>query len=446
MAGTELDAGIVEWAAAEVGGRPRRIERAIARREAWLIDVERPDGSVVETFLRLAHAGDPANSSEALAKETRVVAALARSGVPVPAILGVLDRPHVVLFERVGGRSNLHDDTAERQAAVYRDHLAILGRLHTLDPAKLELDFAAPRDPVDCAMASVDALVPGIAGCEPAPFARFGVAWLRRHAPPRVERISLLHGDAGIANFLYAGDRITSVIDWEWAHLGDPMEDLGSLCVHASFSPSGDWPALLPHYEAACGIPLDLAKVRYYRVHNLARSVLALAPIRVRLEARDPVALNLCFAILCDRMLCESIADAMGIVLERPELPKRPVQTSLYDIVAENLTQDVLPHVEGEFARDRLEKATLLVRTLARQRDHQTFADAAELEALGEALGRRPTDLASGRAALDRLIESDDGRREEAVLRALASIAYRAEAIAEPVVSLFGRTALRPVA
>lgn len=446
MTGGGLDTRIVEWIRTAIGTKIERVERALARREAWLVDVARAEGGALELFLRFAHPGDPANSSAALAKETRVVRALAGTGIPVPVVHGVLPDPHAVLFERVPGRSDLHRMPSAQQDAVYRHHLEVLGRLHALDPADLDLGLEAPGSAVACAMAEVDALAAGVIGAIPRPLARFGVEWLRRHAPASVSRIALLHGDAGIANFLFEGDRITSLIDWEWAHLGDPMEDLGSLCVHASFSPSGDWPALLPHYEKSCGIPVDLEKVRYYRVHNLARSVLALAPIRERLDARDPVALNLCFAILCDRMLCEAIADAMGIELERPTVPEPPAATTLYDIAVDNLTNDVLPNVQGDFPRDRLSNAILLVRTLAREHALGAAAETAELDTLSELLGARPADLASGRAALDRLIARDDGGRDEQILRALATLAYRAEAIAAPVVSLFGQTHLRPVA
>lgn len=445
MSGDSLDARIVDWIGATFGTKIERIERALARREAWAVDVARAGRDDLELFLRLARDGDPANSVAALARETRVVRALAGTRIPVPAVHGVLADPHAVVFERVPGRSDLHTMPPAQQDAVYRDYLEILGRLHCLDPARLDLDFEPPQSAVECAMAEVDALASGVLS-PTRPLARFGVEWLRRNAPKTVSRVALVHGDAGIANFLFVGDRISSVIDWEWAHLGDPMEDLGSLCVHASFSPSGDWPALLPHYEASSGIPVQLDKVRYYRVHNLARSVLALAPIRERLDARDPVALNQCFAILCDRMLCESIADAMGIRLEPPAVPEPASATTLYDIVVDNLTSDVLPHVRGDFPRDRLQTATLLVRTLAREHALGAQAQAAELDTLAELLGRRPDDLVSGRAALDRLIAGDDGGRDEEILRALAAVAYRAEAIAAPVVSLFGQTRLRPVA
>ena len=442
-----LDARLVDWIAAAAGGKIARLERALARREAWLVDVERPGEPPLELFLRIAHAGDPANSRAALEKESRVVRALAGAGVPVPAVIAIEPQTHAVLFERVAGRTDLHATEPEQQDAVYRHYLEILAALHGLDPARLDLGgLAPPADALACAMAEVDALAAGIAGLGPQPLARFGALWLRRHAPARLERIALLHGDAGIANFLFAGTRVTAAIDWEWAHLGDPMEDLGSLCIHASFSPSGEWPALLPHYERASGIRVELEKVFYYRVHNLARSVLALAPICARIHPRDPAALNLCFALQCDRMLCEAIAEATGVELERPAVPEPPDATTLYDVVVENLRHDVAPQVEGAFASDRLRSAVLLVETLARRHELGAWwenEDLAELEAL---LGHRPADLRSGTAALDAAIARDDGRREAEFLRALARMAFRAESIAAPVVSLFPGVRLRPIA
>lgn len=181
-------------------------------------------------------------------------------------------------------------------------------------------------------------------------------------------------------------------------------------------------------------------------MHNFARSVLALASIRTGLHARDPVALNLCFALQFDRMRCEAIAEAMGVALERPALPELPAETTLYDVIVENLRGDLALVVEGGFASDRLRTSVLLVETLARRHSLGAWSEGEELDDLGALLGRRPRDLASGHVALDDAIACDDGRREAEILRALARMAYRAEAIAAPVVSLFPGARLRPVA
>ena len=49
----DLPEGTVEWIAEIGGGEITRLHRHVARREAWVVDVTRPDGSVLEGFLRL---------------------------------------------------------------------------------------------------------------------------------------------------------------------------------------------------------------------------------------------------------------------------------------------------------------------------------------------------------------------------------------------------------
>src|SRR4029078_9075954 len=63
---------------------------------------------------------------------------------------------------------------------------------------------------------------------EPQPIARAAIRWMRRNPPPPAQRISIVHGDYRTGNFLHDGQgRILAILDWEMAHLGDPLEDLG---------------------------------------------------------------------------------------------------------------------------------------------------------------------------------------------------------------------------
>jgi aminoglycoside phosphotransferase (APT) family kinase protein len=437
---------IVDWIAAAGGGEVRRVERAVARREAWLVDVDRPDGSTLEGFLRLALPDDPANSSAALDKETRVVQALAGTRIPVPRIHGVCEDPHLVLFERVPGRSDLHHTEPAQQDAVYRHYLEILGELHQLDADALDLPpMHRPETAYDVAMSEVEQLSRGADVLGPQPLAKFGAEWLRRNAPEHVARIALLHGDSGIANFMFVDDRITAAIDWEWAHFGDPMEDLGSAMIHASYSTSGEWPDLLRHYEKSSGIPVELDKIYYYRAHLMVRSVIALNYIRNRLNSRDPVAFNQCVSIIGDRLLCDAIAEAIGIEPERPDVPEVSTDPTWYDIVVENLRNDIAPNVTGDYPSDLVQTSALMVETLKRQHELGAWLESTELDELAGLLGSRPSDLASGRAALQELVLADDGSRDEDLVRALGRIAWRAEVVAAPVVSLFPNVNLRPV-
>ena len=60
----------------------------------------------------------------------------------------------------------------------------------------------------------------------PMPITRAVIRWLRRNPPPPPAKVGLVHGDCRAGNFLFSGAEITAVLDWEMAHIGDPVEDL----------------------------------------------------------------------------------------------------------------------------------------------------------------------------------------------------------------------------
>ncbi|MFA7554238.1 MAG: phosphotransferase family protein [Spongiibacteraceae bacterium] len=60
---------------------------------------------------------------------------------------------------------------------------------------------------------------------EPLPVMNYLFRWLKANIPTPV-RLSLVHGDLRPGNFLYQGDKITALLDWEMAHIGDPAEDI----------------------------------------------------------------------------------------------------------------------------------------------------------------------------------------------------------------------------
>ena len=62
---------------------------------------------------------------------------------------------------------------------------------------------------------------------QPEPIVMAAVRWLRRNPPPPAQRLSIIHGDYRNGNVLHDGaGRIIAVLDWEMAHIGDPLEDL----------------------------------------------------------------------------------------------------------------------------------------------------------------------------------------------------------------------------
>ena len=58
------------------------------------------------------------------------------------------------------------------------------------------------------------------------PILEAGIRSLYRNPPKESKKHSMVHGDYRSGNFLYLDDQITGILDWEMAHIGDPLEDL----------------------------------------------------------------------------------------------------------------------------------------------------------------------------------------------------------------------------
>lgn len=108
----------------------------------------------------------------------------------------------------------------------------------------------------------------------PQPVMRAAIRWLRANPPPPAQRISVVHGDYRVGNFLFREDgSIHGIVDWEMAHLGDPIEDLAW-----SFNESWQWAkdgrpggivdkaTATAHWERASGLKADPAALYWWEV------------------------------------------------------------------------------------------------------------------------------------------------------------------------------------
>jgi aminoglycoside phosphotransferase (APT) family kinase protein len=422
------------------GGQITRLERHVARREAWAVDVSRPDGSVTEGFLRLEREPLP-DDPWSLAKETRIVAALADTAVPVPAVLGRLERPSATLFERARGRADLPAVEPAQQRAVMEDFIRIVAELHRLDIGRLGLDdLPYPTTPSECALGEVELILDrwkDFLARYRDPLITLGVSWLRRNVPDTVARVSLVQGDTGPVNFMFDGDRVSAVIDWEWGHLGDPMEDLGNICVRDFWNPSGGLDGLFRQYEALSGIPYDPDAVRYYRVQQNVRGMIPIHAVTVHAHPREPVAWFLAYRYVGDRATCEALAAAEGITVDPPELPSESTDADvLVDAARWALEHDIGPDVSQAFATSRLRDVDILLQCIDRRRRYGADLAAAELDDLQQLLGSRPSTVAAGLADLDDRIAAGSVDDNETV-RYLTRRALRDEWLWAPAVTLY---------
>ncbi len=120
---------------------------------------------------------------------------------------------------------------------------------------------------------------------EDVPLMRLAMGWLRRNIP-ECDRLSLVHGDFRVGNFLFTEPdyRVSAWLDWEYAHISDRHEDLawtiktvfGQLAEDGTtFLVGGLTPReqFLAEYEAASGLPVDPVRLRYWDILDSFKSI-----------------------------------------------------------------------------------------------------------------------------------------------------------------------------
>jgi len=178
----------------------------------------------------------------------------------------------------------------------------------------------------------------------------------------------------------------------------------------------------------------------------MARSVLGLVRVTSPHDPRGPVAMNLAYRAICERALCEAIAQAMGLALEPVALPDAPESDAhgLPALVAKQLADELAPALPSAYLKHRAESAAALVECIERERRYGAAIAAREREELSELLGKRAETVRAGRVELEARIRAGTAPEVE-TLRTLARHAMRAEALYAPVVAPFAGRKFSPL-
>lgn len=249
-----------------------------ASHETWAF---RLAGSGTPLILRRAPAADrPGKPPAGVETEARVIARARAAGVPVPHILLVLEpqdgagRGYVM--ERVEGETLPARIFRDPAYAPGREGFAaqagrILAALHRTSHEGLPLEALTPEK------ALRDLADRHREFGQPRPVFSLALRWLADRIPAaRAPR--LVHGDFRMGNLMLGPEGVRAVLDWELCHIGDPLADLGWLCMASwrfgavpPVGGMGDRETLWAAYEAAGGEPVDPAAARWWEVHGALR-------------------------------------------------------------------------------------------------------------------------------------------------------------------------------
>jgi len=254
-----------------------------ASQETWSFDIVHPDGKV-GAILRRAPQGYGAAPTRAagLDAEARLMQLAHEAGVPSPRVMHVLEPEDGLgagfIMARIEGetiaRKILRDDTFANARPLLAHQLGkVAAGIHALPRSELPKlrEMSAAKE-----IAEIGREYRGFNW--PRPVFELALRWLSDHDPGPSDEVTLVHGDFRHGNLIIGPDGVRAVLDWELAHLGDPMEDLGWICVNSWRFGEIDKPVggfgsredLFAGYEAA-GRKADPARVKFWEVMGTLR-------------------------------------------------------------------------------------------------------------------------------------------------------------------------------
>ena len=215
-----------------------------------------------------------------LRAEAHLMRAARAAGVPEPEVYWIFDGKdglgegflmQWLEGETLGKRIVRSEHLARARQGLAFECGEILARIHSID-----VDSSGLRD-------FLHAITPEVfleqtyaryrAFDSPQPMIDYTHRWLRQRLPETPE-LRLVHNDFRNGNLMVAPDGVVAVLDWELAHIGDPMRDLGWICTNSwRFGRSelpvggfGTYEELFRGYESVSNQPVDRDRVKFWEV------------------------------------------------------------------------------------------------------------------------------------------------------------------------------------
>ncbi|MBS0377166.1 MAG: phosphotransferase family protein [Proteobacteria bacterium] len=261
-------------------GSVERVERIPGgySKDTWRVRLSRGINGHRDLILRRDLPFGPGENT--VVEEFELLERLADAGLLVPRPLwcepdaSFVGRPFL-LFPQYPGNAVFGEwnAPAEVKRAVCFEVARLMAKLHGLDPQQLGLPgLVTNRSPVETVQAYVRSWRDKWQRRRSHPSLVLMTAfdWLERNAPAGLPRVSLVHGDVTFRNTLIHEGHLTALLDWEFWHLGDPMEDLSYFRLVAE--PHVAWSEIMQAYQEAGGEVYDPARAAFYEVWRSVRN------------------------------------------------------------------------------------------------------------------------------------------------------------------------------
>lgn len=250
-----------------------------ASQETYRIVIHSSSGARTLCMRRAAGGGYDEVRLPGLDGEALLMQIARKSGVPAPEVYYVLKRADDLgggfIMEWLEGEALGSRILRDEKYAKLRPGLAfecgrIMARIHNIDldsaGLRARLQVLTPENYVRQTWESYQALN------VPQPMIDYVGQWLMRNLP-KTDRVTLVHNEFRNGNFMVSSEEVLGVLDWEIAHIGDPVRDLGWLCTNAwRYGESlpvggfGSYEDLLCGYEEESGIKVDPIHVQFWEV------------------------------------------------------------------------------------------------------------------------------------------------------------------------------------
>ncbi len=419
---SEIDPGaaLSEWVVEVTDAVTIRMERRSAggSRAGYAVEVDKPDGTTDLLWLRCdTGAGPQSNGHYTVRRESSVYREVFRHGLRVAEVVAVHPTADAFLMKRLPGRnwfSEVHDPAD--QLRIAQEFIQELATLHRIDTRQLDLPELGPlgslADHILAELAIWEAQFRRYD--EPEPVIELAFAWLRRELGRVGDGpVVLNQGDTGPGNFMFDGGHLVAITDWELAHFGDPLDDIGWIYAHDLQERFPDLPERIADYARYSGREIDPVRIRYFLVLAQTRCAIGTRSGLLARDSRGEIGAHLIYSTLHQRALADALALAVGVDIDAADPEPLPdpgdsARTWMYDVVLEDLRGLIVPAITDDFAARRAKSMARLVKCLREQDRIGDLVERADATDLAEVLGVDLGSIADPRRELCRRIAAHE--------------------------------------